>query len=251
MRFAEYKFRELIAWSNGSSLALAREDQSTHHAQVLQYILPTLVLIDPNANCNRIWFHSAILDLFRPVMGSPLRHQKLRTFTSPESSPEKVYNASVNQLKQLIVNYRLNFKASSYAILWHVALTYLANALLFQPKEEDWFFYFLLCIYGYERLRPCWRVTKAISTALLSLALRKGDISGVTARQIVSDIESNAAPDSFSAEDDVRATFMADLDLASSNPYSATVEKLADDFEQNLMLQEYTNVLDGHDPLEN
>ncbi len=38
---------------------------------------------------------------------------------------------------------------------------------------------------------------------------------------------------------------MADLDLASSDPSSATVEKQAGDFEHNAMLRDYTNILDG------
>ncbi|KAF3060868.1 hypothetical protein CFAM422_010936 [Trichoderma lentiforme] len=43
---------------------------------------------------------------------------------------------------------------------------------------------------------------------------------------------------------DIRATFMADLDLAASDPGSATVEKQAGDFEHNAMLRDYTNILD-------
>lgn len=40
---------------------------------------------------------------------------------------------------------------------------------------------------------------------------------------------------------------MADLDLARSDPQSVTVEKMAEDFEHNLLLQEYTkyDVLDN------
>lgn len=106
-------------------------------------------------------------------------------------------------------------------------------------------------MYGYERLQPCWRVTRAISTALLSLALRKGDISSPTARRILLDIEQNADPDLFSGDENIRATFMADLDLARFDPQSATVEKLADDFEHNVLLQEYTNAFDGYENLDN
>lgn len=44
---------------------------------------------------------------------------------------------------------------------------------------------------------------------------------------------------------------MADLDLARFDPQSATVEKLADDFEHNVLLQEYTNAFDGYENLDN
>ncbi|KAK4077779.1 transcriptional regulator family: Fungal Specific TF [Trichoderma aggressivum f. europaeum] len=224
--FAEFKFRELLAWSNRLPLKLSRNDRSPHFVQILH-----------------IWLHAAILDLFRFSMSSDLKNQHLKTFTSPHSTAENVCIASARQLKQLIINYRLNFASSSYTILWHTALTYLANAVLNHPKDENWFFYFLLCVYGYERLRPCWRVTRAISTALLSMALRKGDITSPTARQLLHDINGNNS--GYQLPGDVRATFMMDLDLAKSDPESATVEKIAQDFDQNLMLQQYTNIFDG------
>ncbi|KAL7930095.1 N-terminal fungal transcription regulatory domain-containing protein [Trichoderma chlorosporum] len=222
--FAEFKFRELLAWSNRLPSKLARNDRSPHYVQILH-----------------IWLHAAILDLFRFSMSSNVKDQHLKTFTSPYSTPENVCIASCRQLKQLILNYRLNFASSSYTILWHTALTYLANAILHHPKEDNWFFYFLLCIYGYERLRPCWRVTQAISTALLSMALRKGDITSPTAQQLLRDINDNTG---YQLPGDVRATFMMDLDLAKSDPESATVEKMAQDFDQNLLLQQYTNIFD-------
>ncbi|KAL6861931.1 N-terminal fungal transcription regulatory domain-containing protein [Trichoderma novae-zelandiae] len=222
--FAEFKFRELLAWSNRLPPRLSRNDQSPHYVQILH-----------------IWLHAAILDLFRFSMTSNMKSLHLRTFTSPYGTPENVCIASARQLKQLIINYRLNFASSSYTILWHTALTYLANAILQNPKEENWFFYFLLCVYGYERLRPCWRVTQAISTALISMALGKGDITSPTARQLLRDVSENK---SYQLAGDVRAAFMMDLDLAASDPESASVEKIAQDFDQNLLLQQYTNIFD-------
>jgi hypothetical protein len=37
LRFAEYKFRELLAWSNGLSQNFTRDGQGPHYIQVLQY----------------------------------------------------------------------------------------------------------------------------------------------------------------------------------------------------------------------
>ncbi|KID99238.1 N-terminal fungal transcription regulatory domain-containing protein, partial [Metarhizium majus ARSEF 297] len=221
--FAEYKFRELLAWSNRLPSTLSRSDSSPHYVQILH-----------------IWFHAAVLDLFRFSMSGPLKDSPLRTFTNRFSSPENVCIASARQLKQLVINYRLNF-TSSYTILWHTALTYLANAILHYPKEDNWFFYFLLCVYGYERLQPCWRVTQVISTALLSMALRKGDISSPTARRVLRDVDHGRLDD---IPGEVRATFMMDLDLAASDPDAATVEKMAEDFDLNMLLQQYTNIFD-------
>ncbi|KAL6805193.1 N-terminal fungal transcription regulatory domain-containing protein [Trichoderma sp. SZMC 28012] len=223
LHFAEYKFRELLGWSNTLPSYLLRVNQNPHYVQVLH-----------------IWFHTAVLCLFKPCI-QQLGIGHLRTLPKSISSPELVYSASISQLKQLVVNYRLHFASSTYTILWHTALIYLANEILSTPKDEDWFFYFLLCIYGYERLRRSWRVTASISRALLSMALRKGGIASSTARRILKDLQSDSFHKRFG---EIRATFMADLDLAASDPSSATVEKQAGDFEHNAMLRDYTNILD-------
>jgi hypothetical protein len=49
---------------------------------------------------------------------------------------------------------------------------------------------------------------------------------------------------------DIRATFMADLNLAMTNPSEASVESLADRFEDIAIFQEFTNAVDsGEDEL--
>ncbi|KAJ4863569.1 fungal zn(2)-Cys(6) binuclear cluster domain-containing protein [Trichoderma breve] len=223
LNFAEYKFRELLAWSNTLPSHLLRVNRNPHYVQVLH-----------------IWFHTAVLCLFKPSI-QQFGISRLRALPKSISSPELVYAASISQLKQLVVNYRLHFASSTYTILWHTALIYLANEILSTPKDDDWFFYFLLCVYGYEQLRRSWRVTASISRALLSMALRKGDITSGTARRILKDLQSDRYRKRFG---EIRATFMADLDLAESDPGSATVEKQAGDFEHNAMLRDYTNILD-------
>ncbi|PFH61554.1 hypothetical protein XA68_16977 [Ophiocordyceps unilateralis] len=229
LAFAEFKFRELLAWSNRLPRHLSRDDQHPHYVQVLH-----------------LWFHTAILDIFRPwIDGSP-GQSRLRTFTSIVSSPIVVYAASINQLKQLIVNYRLNFVASTYTILWHSALIYLSNAILQLPREENWLFYFLVCVYSYERLRRPWRVTRAIGTALLSLAMRNGSLSSDRARAILRDLDR----DDFTGIHvlgKIRATFMSDLDMARCDPGQATVEKQAGEFEQYALLEEFTNEFGDED----
>ncbi|UNI22310.1 hypothetical protein JDV02_008209 [Purpureocillium takamizusanense] len=226
LRFAEYKFRELLAWSNGLPYTLLRGDDKPHHVQILH-----------------LWFHAAVLELFRPcVQTNAAAKRRLRTFTSNYSSPAAVCNASVGQLKRLILNFRLHYKSSTYTILWHTAMIYVANALLHDAKEEGWFFYFLLCVYGYERLRRSWRVTGAVAKGLLAMTLRNGDISSHMARQILQDLERKKLSE---MPEPIRAQFPVDLDLALSDPKSATAENLADKFEYTAMLGDYTHEFDS------
>ena len=164
----------------------------------------------------------------------------MRTFTSTSVTPDAICAASVEQLKYLITNYRLNYQSSSITILWQTALIYVINAILNSPKEDNWYSDLLLCVYAYESLGRSWRVAGGIAKGLLSLIMQKSDISSHTARRILHDLERN--PDQFPGE--IRATFMADLNLALSDPGSATVERLAKQFEDNVLLKDYTTFLD-------
>ena len=100
----------------------------------------------------------------------------------------------------------------------------------------------MLCIYAYERLGRSWRVAAGIAKGLLSLTMQKSDIPSRTARRILHDLE-NDNLGGISGE--IRATFMADLSLALSDPGSATVEHLAKQFEDNVLLKDYTTIFDG------
>lgn len=79
-----------------------------------------------------IWFHAAVLDIFRPFIRRNVGETyALSTFYSRENNtPDAIHDASVNQLKQLVVFYRTNHASSSYTLLWHSALIYVTNAVV-------------------------------------------------------------------------------------------------------------------------
>ncbi|KAG6178471.1 hypothetical protein E4U27_003741 [Claviceps purpurea] len=226
LAFAEFKFRELLAWTNSLPPQLLSKQYTPHHVQVMH-----------------IWFHACVLDLFRPFIGrGHLRYQRLRTFASNTCSPSAICATSTAQLKKLIVNYRLNYESSNVTILWHTALIYVANAILeTNPKDKDWYTYLLHCLYGYKSLSQSWRVAKSITKGLLSLTIRKGGMSSEKASQILRDLENN---DTHQMPGEIRATFMLDLDRALSEPDTATVEYLANQFEDNVIMERYTNLFD-------
>ena len=176
-------------------------------------------------------------------MVTTAKRSRLKTFASAACRFEDVYTTSVQHLKHLVVTFRLSSPSSKFTLLWHTALTYLGNAMLTTSKDETWYYYFLLCIYGYERLGRSWRVTKSISTALLSMAMRQGDLSSENAIAILHDLDEITFPD---LQGEVRATFMADLDLAQTDPEGARVESQAGEFGQNAMFDELTYFFDGN-----
>lgn len=193
-------------------------------------------------HCNSLWLHAAILDLFRPFLNDDSR---LRTFSSKENTPDAAYESSVAQLKSLIVDYRSRYSSSNHTMVWHSALLYMANAML-RSKDEDRIAYFLICVYSYQALRQSFRVSEAIVGALLSMGMRNGDISPTFAREIIGDLKRRAPPGEDNDGEEIRATFMADLDQSMTDPEESTAENLAAKFEDTAMITDYTNVFDGN-----
>ncbi|OTA66428.1 hypothetical protein K449DRAFT_365412 [Hypoxylon sp. EC38] len=223
---AENKFRELITWTGFLPSCLLRRKDSPHHVAVFH-----------------IWFHAAVLDIFRPFIKEQARERpRLKTFSAQDTSPNAVFAASVNQLKRLIVDYRTNYETSAYSILWHTGLLYLANAMLEDGEDPQTRLYFLLCVYGYERLKRPYRISRVIVQGLLSMMLRDTDMSSEEARKIMDDLR-DGSWDRVAKEVDekIRATFMVDLNLANKDPERANVENMAEEFEDMALFQDFLN----------
>ncbi|KAI0127278.1 hypothetical protein BJ170DRAFT_694094 [Xylariales sp. AK1849] len=229
--FMEYNFRELIAWAETLPPVMLHDQHRSHHVAVFH-----------------IWLHAAILDLFRPhIRTNPDQRRRMRTFASPESFPDNAYTASVNQLKSLVVEYRSNHQASTYSVLWHTGLLYLANATLHNTEDPEWRLYFMLCIYGYESLRRPYPMSDVVIQGLLSMTLRYTDMPGSEARQILDSINKNGLRHvSGDMMEQIRATFVVDLDLALTDPESAKAENMAGDFEHLAAFRDYleTDLMD-------
>ncbi|KAI1317618.1 hypothetical protein F5Y16DRAFT_392614 [Xylariaceae sp. FL0255] len=219
---AEYAFRELVAWVERLPMFLIRRDRNPHYVTVFH-----------------IWLHTAILDMFQPFINKPPSEApRLDTFTAEDNTPEALYQASLNQLKHLVIDYRTHHAASTYSILWHTGLIYLAHGVL-SGNDPDWHLYFLLCIYGYERLSRPFRVVESISQGLLSMALRDTNMSGTEAHRILHRLKSHGLERvKKDLKEQIRATFMVDLDLALTDPDAATAEHLAGDFDDLALFQD-------------
>ncbi|KAK7963000.1 uncharacterized protein PG986_003825 [Apiospora aurea] len=231
LAFAEMKYRELLAWAENLPSQLHRSESNPHHAVILH-----------------MWFHAAILDIFRPFLR---RHEgerlRLRTFSAPDRTPLAAYTASVNQLKHLIVHFRSNYEASTCTLLWHTAMTYVANAMLRDSRDPEWYQYLLLCLYGYETLRRPFRVAEAVGQGLLTMMLRdktsndeSPTFTSAQAHEILRHLKERGLSYRTDGES-IRAPFMGDLELAQTDPAGAAMEKLAGDFEDMALFQEFTS----------
>jgi phosphoribosylformylglycinamidine (FGAM) synthase PurS component len=190
----------------------------------------------PQLTCPSIWLHAALLDIVRTFVGTNSQAIKpWKSFIANDSSADAAYKASVNQLKRLILDYRTNYETSTYSILWHTGLLYLVNALLESPRDPDWHLYFLLCIYGYQSLRGPYRISESIGKSLLAMTLRDTDLPAGEAREILEQLRSGELSEISETQS---AKFMADLKLAKTDPRSAQVENMAEEFESMALFNE-------------
>ncbi|KAI1384473.1 uncharacterized protein F4822DRAFT_364701 [Hypoxylon trugodes] len=224
MALAEHGFRELIAWAGALPPSLLRIEGRSQHVTVLH-----------------IWLHSAILDIFRPFVGKPVdQRPRLTTFSAQDSTPDAVYAASVGQLKHLVVEYRSYSVASTYSILWHTGLLYLANAMLKDTGDPEWRLYMLLCIYGYESFSRPFRISEIIVQGLLSMTMRDNSMTGSEAQRIINELKEGRLDGvKRDFEDKIRAKFMVDMDLALRDPEEARAENLAAEFDTLALFQDF------------
>ncbi len=188
-----------------------------------------------------LWFHAIILDIFRPFTQEVSQgSRQLRTFAGKPTTATDVCAASVAQLKHLIAEHRL-YKSSKYTLLWQTALIYLVNAILNDQRDKNWYTGLLLCIYAYQSLGRASRVATCISKGLLSLALRKSDMSARAAINILRDLERGGMKE---LTGEVRATFIADLNLALADPKAVSMEYLARGFKDNVWMRDLTTIFD-------
>ncbi|KAK1982946.1 hypothetical protein LZ30DRAFT_748986 [Colletotrichum cereale] len=212
LAFAEETYQRLLMWADELPLELAQGDQCSHHAMMLH-----------------IYYHVAIIDLFRPLLqqnGAP--RQRLPAFRSAEATPDAVYAASVNQLKRIVLLYRQKYPESSYNFFWHSALLYLANAMLAEARvsghRPEWRFYFRLCMTCFQTLYTGFRLAKGITLSLLCMALEKGVMDISQARDIRRDLELWGRHHEVS--DRVPVSWVVDLDLAMTDPSAAQAKNL-------------------------
>lgn len=112
--FAQSLYARMLDWADALPVAMARGDDMPHHAAIVH-----------------IYFHTAVLDLFRPFpYQTPETPFRLDNFPADNPTPEGVCNASVNQLKHIILLFRSRYPGATFTMLWQNALLYVANACL-------------------------------------------------------------------------------------------------------------------------
>jgi len=152
-------------------------------------------------------------------------------------SAEETFNASLNQLKHLIMVFRSMHPYTKYAVFWHMALLHVANAALHNTSDPRWREYFMICVDSYAELLGAFRVAAGIVKSLLAIAIRRSAISVVDARTILNQVLTKRTH--HANVNDITATFVVDLDLAVTQPFAARLEALAGRFDEVTLFEDF------------
>lgn len=184
-----------------------------------------------------------VLHIFRPfTSGSkPETTQtghRLTSFLSFDSSANAVSSASINQLKHTISDYYFFYPQELHTVLFNAGLVQLADASLKDQDDVNWRLYFFLCVRCWQELYVSYPIFSDILHAYLSMALRNGMLTTREAKTISSELKRRG-----SHHTDARKSttnFLADFDLALSQPEEAAAHALAERFDELALFVELT-----------
>ncbi|KAH8892668.1 hypothetical protein GQ53DRAFT_793908 [Thozetella sp. PMI_491] len=219
-------YQRLLKWAEDLPLSMARSEQSSQGIMIMH-----------------IHFHALVTDIFRMFLATPSGSETLSLMASPDATPQAIYTASVNQLKRLLLIYRLKYKPSTLSVFWHTSAMYTANAVVNDARtappmkrvggSPEWHFYFDLCIAALEDLSASYPAFCSATKGVLAVALRDNAISNVKARRIARDIEEiEAQYDKINSRRTIAAGWIIDLELGMTNPELAAGGSLAEQLKQ-------------------
>jgi len=234
LKLAEETYRQLLQWTSGLPIQLARAEEMGHNAMMLH-----------------IYLHAIITDLFRPFLDSSLGTERLSSFPTELATPEAVYTASVEQLKRLLLLYRLRYRHAGLSVLWQTAIIYVANAMIREagvaaqdpdaspPSEQEWGFYLDLCLVGLQDLCVSFRAFGFITQGIMSMALRNAAIPTEKAARVLRQLgeieKQHNANQGMTVKAETRC--IVDFDLALTDPKAAQGQNLVEQLAE-LMLDE-------------
>lgn len=213
--FAQWLYARMLDWADSLPVSMARGEDMPHHAAIVH-----------------IYFHTAVLDLFRPF---PYQHPetpyKLEDSPADDPTPEGVCNASVNQLKHLILIFRTRYPCATSTMLWQNALLYVANACLPLRRgaphtaraagadqmegvtttaavaaederlseneatesegDEDRRKWFTACVDALRALAPQFGIVTGLVQGILTMAILRGSIAAVEGRAIMDQVKAD------------------------------------------------------------
>ncbi|SCV35422.1 uncharacterized protein FFFS_04730 [Fusarium fujikuroi] len=218
--FAEAKYQKVLAWADSLGKDMIWDQNSQEHVMLFH-----------------MWFHCAVLDIFRPF-AQVHQSYKLQSFSSPDSTPQTIFSASLNQLKRLALLYRTRQMPNSYMPHINTSLMHIANTICKETNDPTSKFYFLLCIRYWQHLYIGYPIFGEIAQAFLTMAMNNGLITNREAKGLMAEVKEQGRHHELSHVG-ISTTLIVDFDLAMTNRGKADVQAVAQKFEEVALFDEF------------
>ncbi|KAK6851886.1 hypothetical protein PG995_012011 [Apiospora arundinis] len=258
LAFAESKYHKLLEWAATLKPELKRREQNTP--------IDTLIF--------HMYLHTIILTLFRPFLQGPQRDQKLRVFTSADSSPGAIYEASVIQMKHIVLQHHLDYPGklfSNFACAGYIQLcstiagpTSLSNNsnTINKSQRREQRFYFDICMCFFQDAYLQHELSLPIAQSLICMALQNNLIRASKARKIMKQFQergehhrhysgslldpkttspSSPYTSTTTLPPKMRPQIIVNFELAVVNVDAARAHSLASKLEDLVLFEEFTN----------
>ncbi|KAK6815721.1 hypothetical protein PG987_016487 [Apiospora arundinis] len=250
LAFAETKFQDLLSWADGLPDELACGNNSPAHTYLLLSVWSwgrrKIAALTDNAVLSSL-YHGTVLYILRPFLGTAPA-VRLRSFAAKDSTLDRIFNASMKQLKRLLYIYVSQLQSNLYSPILSCGILHLTTALMKEsasPKDKDrdeWHFYFRLSLNYLAELYKRYPMWIDIIKANLAMAVDSGNLAGAEAFAIMADITRKGQHHGILEH--VFTSCIVDFDLALTDPDRARVHELALKFDQLALFDEFTTVAD-------
>ncbi|KAF5582748.1 transcription activator acu-15 [Fusarium pseudocircinatum] len=219
--FVESKYRKLLHWANNLIQGMTRKDQRFPHVSVLH-----------------AYFHMLILDLFRPfIEGNNI--VKLKTFSSQDSSPKAVFEASMRQLQRIILDYTMNYEPRLYNFILNGAVLHVFHTTLQNRDTLGWRFNLRLGMGWMKEIFVRFPVIGKVAQAYMAIGMGSGMISNIEAREFMQDLQRRGRHKDL---DDITALCIVDFEVAMSSNGDGRAQDVAQKFDELALLNEFITI---------
>ncbi|KAL8820213.1 MAG: hypothetical protein Q9191_007561 [Dirinaria sp. TL-2023a] len=183
-----------------------------------------------------------ILHLFRPFVSSDDDDSSSHQLPSNATKPEAIFDASITQIRHLMVLFCTRYDTWRVISYWHPAPLAVANAMLKDTSYPHWRFYFWYSIYAFTGLSDRFPLFEMVVKGLVAMAVCKRVITRQEAVTAIQDMEGKIRAHREAYEINGQG-ILVDLDLAMKDKEAANIETLVDQFEETQMFRDYTQHL--------
>lgn len=206
-----------------------------------------------------MYLHTVILTLFRPFLHGPQQDQKLRVFTSADSSPSAIYEASINQMKHIVLQHHLAYPDKLFSNFAYAGYMQLCSAMAgsgsasgastTKSQRREKRFYFAVCMCFFQDAYLQHALALPIAQGLLGMALENRLIRAPKARKILQGLaergahhhSSSSSSSSLPPTTNIQAQIIVNFELAAVDVGASRARALASKLEDLVLFDEFTN----------